>query len=432
MMKRLLLTLCVLLLTAPAVATYAQDFECPAGNPDLTIAAGAVGSDLELLNSSLSRYQELCPNVSVSALESPDLVTDRLGLYIQFLGSRSAAVDVYAMDVIWPAILAEHMVDLFEVVPQEVVEQHFPAIVENNIVDGRLVGLPWYTDSGLFYYRTDLLEKYGLDVPATWADLEAAARTIQEGERSEGNSDFWGYVWQGSIGEATTVNGLEWQSSQGGGRIISADGEVQVNNSETIDAIERAAGWIGTISPPTVIGHTPEDSRAIFQAGDAAFMRNWVYAYNLGNSDDSTIAGLFDVGPLPAGEGGAPAATLGGWQLAVSNYSNEQDAAVNLVMFLASYDEQRERAIEGGYNPTIQALYDDPELLSASNLFARLENVFTTTVPRPSTISGSRYNDVSTLYSNAVHSVLRGDEDARIAMDDLEFDLEDLLIELGL
>ena len=60
-------------------------------------------------------------------------------------------------------------------------------------------------------------------------------------------------------------------------------------------------------------------------------MRNWPYAYALGNSADAPIKGKFDVAPLPAGtgEGARPVATLGGWNLAVSKYSNHADAAID-------------------------------------------------------------------------------------------------------
>jgi trehalose/maltose transport system substrate-binding protein len=435
LVRRVPLALMLALMIGAFIPAQAQDdapdVTCPEGSPNLVIAAGAIGLDLQVLNAMLADYMALCPNVTASALESPDLVTDRRGLYIQFLGAKSPAVDIYAIDVIWPAIMAEHMVDLYEYFPldSKTILAHFPSTIQNNTIDGRLIGMPWYIDAGLLYYRTDLLEKYGLDVPTTWDEMAEAAEIIQTGERAEGNTEFWGYVWQGNIGEPTLINALEWQASNGGGQIISPEGEIQVNNAETISAIERGAGWVGSISPETVLGHTPGDTNNIWQAGNAAFMRNWLFGYSL-TADNPALTDRFDATLLPQGDAGINASVLGGWQLAVSSYSQNIPAAVALVEYLTSYTGQKYRALTGGYNPTIQALYEDAELLEASPLFARIGDVLSYTVPRPSSISGDAYGRVSELYSGAVHSVLRGQLDARTAMEDLEFELEDLLADV--
>ncbi len=401
--------------------------ECPEGEGVVTVAAGAVGIELELAQQAAAAFMEGCPNITVEVLETPDLATDRLGLYLQFLEAQSPEVDVYQIDVIWPGILAEHMVDLYAYADEDTVAGHFPAIVENNTVDGALIGIPWFTDAGLLYFRTDLLEKYGLEAPTTWDELEAAAQTIQDGERAEGNADFWGFVWQGNAYEGLTCDALEWQVSHGGGPVIMADGVINVNTPEFISALERAAGWVGGISPEGVTSYAEEDARGVFQAGNAAFMRNWPYAYSLGNAEDSAVAGLFDVSPLPATEGNPNAATLGGWQLSVSRYSDNQDAAAAVALYMASPEEQKRRAIVGSYNPTVMSLYEDEDVLAAVPFFGSLFDVFTSAVARPSTITSTQYNDVSVLYFNAVHSVLTGGADAQTAVEDLELELLELL-----
>ncbi|PJF45072.1 MAG: ABC transporter substrate-binding protein [Phototrophicales bacterium] len=398
----------------------------PCGTEDeveLTIIAGSVGQEGEIVAEQVARFEELCPNVSVEIVPRPDSATDTIAQYLNFFEAQSGDIDVYQIDVIWPGILAEHLVDLNEYLPAEVIDAHFAPIIENNTVDGRLVGLPWFTDAGLLYYRTDLLEKYGLDVPRTWQELTEYAQIIQDGERAEGNADFYGFVFQGNAYEGLTCDALEWQASSGGGVIISPEGEIQVNNPETIAAFELAASWVGTISPEGVTTYQEEEARGVFQAGNAAFMRNWPYAYSLGQAEDSPIAGLFDVTTLPGAEEGMTAATLGGWQLAVSQYSDNVEAAVALAAFLASPEEQKIRAIEGSYNPTIGALYEDEDVLEAVPFFGSLFDVFTNAVARPSTVSGAEYNNVSILYFTAVHSILTGQQSAADALAVLEQDL---------
>ncbi len=392
----------------------------------ITVAAGAVGQELELTREAAQRYMEAHPDVEVRVIDTPDLATDRYGLYLQFFEARSSDIDVYQIDVIWPGDLAEHLLDLYEFGAKEIADEHFPAIIENNTVDGRLVGIPWFTDAGLLYYRTDLLEKYGLEVPKTWAEFEEVTRIIQEGERAEGNEDFWGFVWQGNAYEGLTCNALEWICSNGGGTIISPDGVITINNPNAIEAIEMAARWVGTISPAGVTGFAEEDARSLFQSGNAAFMRNWPYAYALGQSEESVIAGKFDVASLPAGRSGHGAATLGGWQLAVSKYSNNPEIAADVALFMASPEEQKIRAIKGSFTPTIMTLYEDPEVLESAPFFGTLYDVLINAVARPSTVTAPNYNEVSTLFFRAVHSVLTGAKDATTALEELELELQAL------
>ncbi len=86
----------------------------------------------------------------------------------------------------------------------------------------------------------------------------------------------------------------------------------------------------------------------MFQNGKAVFMRNWPYAWSLGNGKDSKIAGKIGVAALPkGGKDGKNSATLGGWQLAVSKYSKHPQVAADLVMYLTSAEVQKRRAIQG-------------------------------------------------------------------------------------
>ncbi len=392
----------------------------------ITVAAGAVGMELELTRDLAEMYSEANEGVTVTVLDTPDMADDRLGLYLQFFEAQSSEVDVYQIDVIWPGDLAEHFVDLYEYGAADVADAHFPAIIENNTVDGRLVGIPWFTDAGLLYYRTDLLEKYDLDPPTTWDDLEEAAQIIQDGERAEGNPDFWGFVWQGRAYEGLTCDALEWIASNDGGTIISPDGVITINNPNAIEIVEQAAGWVGTISPEGVTTMAEEESRAVWHAGNAAFMRNWPYAYATSLADDSAVAGLFDVSPLPAGRSGSGAATLGGWQLGVSRYSNHPEIAADVALFMASHEGQKYRAVEGTFNPTIMDLYDDPDVLEAAPFFGSLYDVFINAVARPSTVTAPQYAAVSELFYRAVHDVLTGQKSAADAFEELELDLQDI------
>ncbi len=393
----------------------------------ITIAGGSVGIELELTKKAARMFEEEHPNVTVDVYTTPDLSDDRKGLYLQFLEAESPNIDVYQVDVIWPGELAGHFLDLNEYGAQEVTDKHFESIVQNNTVDGRLVAMPWFTDAGLLYYRTDLLNKYGYsEPPATWTELEEMAKKIQAGEK-ETNPDFWGFVWQGNAYEGLTCDALEWIHSNGGGRIINEDKEVTINNENAIEIVNMAADWVGEISPPGVTGLVEESSRKMFEAGNAAFMRNWPYAYALASQEGKATAGKFDVAPLPAGENGNSSAVLGGWNLAVSKYSEHPELAAELALFMTGERVQKLRAVEGSFNPTIADLYQDEEVLEANPFFGDLYDVFTNTVARPSAEAGQDYSAVSERFFQAVHSVLNGESQAEDELAYLELEIEDIL-----
>lgn len=355
--------------------------------------------------------------------------TDRLAIYRQQLSAGTSDIDVYMIDVIWPGILAEYAEDLKPTFGE--LKDFFPAIVQNNTVDGKLVAVPYYTDAGLLYYRKDLLQKYGFsNPPATWAELETQAMKIQDGERAAGNKDFWGFTWQGKAYEGLTCDALEWQVSNGGGTIIESDGTISVNNPQAIAAFERAKGWVNKISPPGVTTYGEEEARGVWQAGNAAFMRNWPYAYALGQDAASTIKDKFDVMPLPKGDGDKArnADTLGGWQLMLNKNSKNKDAAIEFIKFMTSPEIQKSNSLTRSLLPTRPAIYDDPDALKANPFYGPLKAVFAGgAVARPSTVSADLYNDVSAAYFTAVNQVLTGQQEAGPAMAALETKLKSIM-----
>jgi trehalose/maltose transport system substrate-binding protein len=222
--------------------------------------------------------------------------------YQQYWASQSPDIDVYMVDVIWQGILAPHAVDMKKYFKDDEVKKFFPRIVENNTVGGRLVSIPWHTDVGMLYYRTDLLEKYGYkEPPKTWQELGEMAKKIQEGERAAGKPDFQGFVFQGKANESVTCDAVEWIYSFNGGTIVEPDKKITINNPNAIEALETAKGWVGTISPKGVTTYGEEEARNVWQAGNAAFMRSWPYAYSLGQEPTSAVAGKFDVTVPPKG-----------------------------------------------------------------------------------------------------------------------------------
>jgi trehalose/maltose transport system substrate-binding protein len=415
------------LIPSVAAAPTKADVWCgTSDNVTITFITGSVGGEFNTSEKIVERFMaDICPNITVLVVARPTSTTDTTAWYQQFFEAQSSDIDVYMIDVGTYGTSAENVVDLNEYLP-EPPTRFFPGVLAAYNSQGRQVALPWFAGSGMLYYRTDLLDKYSLDVPQTWDELASTAKTIQDGERAEGNADFWGFVFQGNAYEGLTCDALEWQVSNGDGTILSPEGVIEVNNDPTIEIFDKVASWIGDFVPPEVVTFQEEDSRAVWQAGNAAFMRNWGYAWNLGQADDSVIKDKFLVGPLPGKEAGMSAATLGGWGLAVSKYSTQPEAAAALVNWLTDYDALKEYYLDRAETPVLPALYTDQDLLNAIPWLPFAADILNSATARPVAPAGKQYSQVSELYYTAVNNVLIGNTDAATAMADLELALADL------
>lgn len=361
--------------------------------------------------------------IVVKPLTAPESADDQLAFERRFLESRATTPDVFMIDAIWPGMLAEHFLDLRPHLAREA-EEHFPSLVSNNTVGGRLVAMPFHANVGMLFFRADLLREYGYRAPpATWDELQVLAAAIQKGERSKGHADFWGFVWQGAAYEGLTCNALEWQAAEGGGRIVEDDGTISVDNPRAARAWQRAAGWVGTISPPGVIAYRESDAEGLWRDGQAAFLRSWPNLSFSSARGEPTLAGRFGITLLPGGPGGR-AATLGQNSLAVSRYSRHPREAIALVRYLTRPDVQLERFRAASKTPTLPSLYQDPVVLKMNPYSVPLKEVFLSgSIARPSSVTGTKYAEVSTAYSRAVHSVLTGERRATEAARELASEL---------
>lgn len=400
-------------------------FAASAQAAEIAMAANSTGKNLNFIRERLAEFEKQSGH-KVKLVTMPPSSSEQFSQYRLWLAAGNTDVDVYQTDIVWAPQLADQFVDL-TAAAKDVIGQHFPSVVASQTVDGKLVAMPMYTDAPAMFYRKDLLDKYGKQPPKTWKEMAETAKEIQDKERAAGQKDMWGFVFQGSAYEGLTCNALEWVASAGGGHIVETNGDITINNEKAAAALDMAKSWIGTISPQGALAYKEEEARGVWQTGNSVFMRNWPYAYALGNGADSAIKGKFSVAPLPAGaDGKAPASTLGGWNVAVSKYSKSQDAAIELVKFLTSAETQKKRAVELSNMPTIAALYDDKDVAAAQPFMPQWKPIFETAVPRPSAATKVKYNEVSSKFWGAVHNTLSGSGTAAENLELLEVELTDL------
>jgi trehalose/maltose transport system substrate-binding protein len=357
--------------------------------------------------------------ILVKHLPVPETSLSQLGLWRKLLGEGGPAPDVLAIDVIWPGILDEYLIDLKPSAAAELSSED-PELVAAYTVNGKVVALPYHPQIGVLAYRIDLLREYGYQhPPETWDELEKMATRIQAGERAKGKKDFWGYLWQGAAAEGLTCNALEWQVAEGGGRVIENDKTITVNNPAAIRSWQRAAHWIGRISPPGVVAYRELDSLNAWNSGGAAFRRSWQSDFRLSHWQKSSVGAVTGYTSVPGGPGGR-VSTLGGTGLGVSRTSAHPLEAIAYIRSLVRRDIQS-RAERAHVDPPVQPeLYDLPLELQPYAIPAGSGQQRGGVVARPSIVSGQAYEDVTKAYMLAVHSVLTGEKRAPEAAAALE------------
>jgi trehalose/maltose transport system substrate-binding protein len=320
--------------------------------------------------------------------------------------SKSSSFDVAMLDVLWPGAFAPYLVDLKPKLGKEA-KQHTQGLIKNDTVDGKLVAMPWFGDFGILYYRTDLLKKYGYSSPPkTWTQLFAMAKKIQDGEQ-QANDKFSGFVFQGNSYEGLTCDALEWYQSSGAGGFID-NGKVTINNPKGARVLDQFAAQIGKTTPRDVTTYQEGEAHTAFVEGNAAFMRNWPYAYSIGQDPKSSkIVGKFSVTILPHGPGGQSVGTVGGWQLAVNKYSKHVDASIEFVRYMTSAAAQKFNAITNTNVPTIPSVAKDRAVVKANPyLKPAIANV--ARVARPSNLLGAHYNEGSKAIYQGINQILNG------------------------
>jgi multiple sugar transport system substrate-binding protein len=294
----------------------------------------------------IKTFNSANPDIKADMLEFSTSADEQRTQFVQRQEAKSGECDVFYADVIWTAEFASQKW-IFDMTPY--VEQRkgdlIPATLDTVSYDGKQWGMPQQTDAAFLYYRKDQVDK----VPATWQEVYSSA------------ADNDGIVYQGAPYEGLTCDFLEIAYAAGG-EILSEDGtEAKIDSPENLKALQFMVDGVkdGTAANG-VTTYMEEESRRYFESGRATYMRNWPYAYALGEKSGSKVKGKFDVAPFPEFEGGGKAAILGGHNLVVSVYSDNPGAALKLVDFLTSEEEQVKMFRDFSLAPTVAAAYDDP------------------------------------------------------------------------
>jgi len=368
-----------------------------------------IGKDTSgAFKTAVETFNEQNPKLEATLLELPENADIQREQQIQRLRAESSECDVLGMDVIWTAEYAASgwLYDLTPVVDAD--ESEFiPSTVETAEYEGKKWAIPFNTNAGFLFYRTDEVPK----PPSTW---EAVYKDAKEKN---------GLVYQGERYEGLTVNFLELLYSAGG-KVLSDDGEsVEIDSPETREALEfMAEGVKDGAVPKAVTTYEEESSRRAFEAGNATFMRNWPYAYALGK--ESNIANDFEVAKFPGFNGNEGAGVVGGYNLGISAYTDNPDGSLAFAEYLTTEPVQKEMFIKATLPAVATAVYKDPEVKKQIPFTEELLKAVEQAQARP---VSPVYTEISEAIFTNVFEVLNGRESADSATSKMSSEIEDAL-----
>jgi len=355
--------------------------------------------------------------VHVTWRNGPSGTGDILTIYDNTLRARSGNIDVMSIDVVYPAEFASNgwTVPLDSRWPASDRANYLPGPIKSCTYNGQVVAAPLRTDLGVLYYRKDIIST----PPATFEQLTSMAK-------SNASKAKYGYVWQGSQYEGLVCDFSEVLQGYGGTVLDPNDSKkVTVNSPAGVQALTEMVSWVGTISPTSITTFTEEPCRQAFQNGDAIFMRNWPYAYSLGNAAGSKVAGKFDITSMPYGGSGTVGhSCVGGWNMAINAFSKNPDASWSFIKYMLGADAQKQLAIKGSLTPSLKSVYDDADVKSKQPLFTKLAPILQNSLPRP---VSPVYPDLSNIIQTNVHQALTKSITPAAALSNLQSQLQTLV-----
>jgi multiple sugar transport system substrate-binding protein len=368
-------------------------------------------------------YEKRTPGIKVE-VEIGGATSEQQQQYLNtVLASKDSALDVILIDVIrpaqWAAAQWAEPLDAFLGADKDkIMARYLPAYREANIVNGKVIALPYFADAQFLYYRKDLLEKHGVAPPRTWAELQAGAQKIQA---AEGNANLSGFQTAGAPIEGTVCTYLVplWGA---GGSLTNAQGQLNLAGAEARRPFQLWADMkAANVTPPNLAEIPTDRIRQNFQAGNLIFGMNWGYVWARSQNDpDSLVKEKVGVVPLPGFTADKAATCIGGWQLAVSAFSKNKKAAFDFTLYLSSPEVAKMQAIAASHLPVFPEVYTDPEVLRANPWFAQALPVVQTARARP---VAANYPRVSEIIRTNMNAFLAGAKTTDAALADMTRDL---------
>ncbi|MCE2472543.1 MAG: ABC transporter substrate-binding protein [Anaerolineae bacterium] len=391
----------------------------------LSIGARGFGDAAPVL---IETCEEEVGGISVEWERISDVPNESRSIYVTNFTARNSKPDIIAVDVIWPGDFAARgwIAPIEEYFGEEALAEYIPGFLAAAQVDGHTYAIPLYIDAIHLFYRDDLLEKYGLDVPSTWEGLIAAAETVVAGEA---NPDLAGFISMWAKIEGLFMNWLAFFQGAGG-TFFDMDGNLAINNEAGIKSLSTMVSMLESgVAPESILTFRPNDARLLFQQERAVFLMVQDFVLAPLTADDSPVKDAVEFTRVPYFEGKDMTNTtvIGGFLLAVNKHSENVEAAADFIKCFTSYESQVQAGLIQGKVPTRPAVYDDERIADEAPGVAALGANFVYAFARPSAQTGTAYPEISEIMQTEISAALLGEKTPAQALADAEAQILSLM-----
>lgn len=342
--------------------------------------------------------------------------------FVNKLASGDTSVDIMGLDVVYIAEFASAgwLMDLSDALDSSITDTMLEGTVEGATYDGKLVAAPWFTNSSVLFYRQDVLDQLGAEVPDTyegWMELADKAVGI--------NGVEYGADFQAAQSEALVCNWVEYIWNNGG-EILDKDGAPVINTDNNVEATNIMKTLVDKYAPSGITTYTETESEQVFKEGKCLFIRDWSGFWSSGQDEGSKVTGLIGATTLPVGpKGEDPHSCLGGLDLVVNNAisDTQKEAAVEFIKYMVSAETQKEMTLISSQPPVVKSVYSDEDILKEIPFYENFYNVIQGGKSRP---QSPKYAKVSDAIQRNIHQALTGEMEVQEALDKLQSEVEEL------
>ena len=354
-----------------------------------------------------AKFEEENPDIDLEIIKAPNATNLVEDLYTSSFILGDSPYDLVYLDIVWvPKFAAAGWLrDLNEFTSPTQLQDFLAGDLDGGRYQGGLYRMPFRSDGGMLYYRSDLLAANGYEPPNTFEELITISQDLQ----AKGVAK-WGYVWQGKQYEGLAAMFVEILEGFGAYWVNPETLEVGLDSENAIAAVEFLRNTVQKgISPPGVTTYAEEETRRLFEAGKTIFLRNWPYVAGL--AAESDIAGKYSLKPMVHQPGYSSGACQGGWGLGIAASSPHPQEAWRVIEFITREDSQRDFVLETGYVPSLRSLFQDPTIVAKYPHYPQLLKVVENSTLRPPIAQYAEASDILQRYlSSALTNTMTSEQ----------------------